>query len=210
MKILIVDDSIVYRKGISLALEGVPEIEIVGTANNGKMAIDKVKSLKPDLVTLDLEMPIMDGLTAIKEIRKFDSSCHILVFSSISEAGAKITMEALSNGASDFLTKSSQAGGSIEGSIESLKKELVPKVLQFKSKSKSHAQSTSTKSLKAPPGVYKPLTVTGLPKMIGIGSSTGGPDALKKVFQNFSQENFIPILIAQHMPPFSLSNLRKY
>ncbi|MBT4760112.1 MAG: chemotaxis-specific protein-glutamate methyltransferase CheB [Bdellovibrionaceae bacterium] len=195
-KVLVVDDSVVYRKAISMALENEPSIEVVGSAPNGKIAIERIKQFSPDLITLDLEMPVMDGLATIKEIRKFNKDIRILIFSSVSVRGANITFDALSSGADDFLTKSNIGAADFDESIKVLKSELVPKIIQFKSKSPVNLSSTMNTIGR----IKSQQNILRYPKAIGIGSSTGGPETLKTIFKSFSANNFIPILIAQHMP----------
>ena len=106
IRVLVVDDSVVIRRILADALSSDPRIEVVGTASNGALAIDRVNALKPDLVTLDIEMPEMDGLAALREIKKINRRIRVIMCSTLTERGAAVTMDALSLGADDYITKS--------------------------------------------------------------------------------------------------------
>ncbi|NAZ88797.1 response regulator, partial [Kineococcus indalonis] len=127
IRVLVVDDSVVVRRIVTDVLASDPAIEVVGTAPNGKVALDKIQQLKPDAVTLDIEMPVMDGLQTIKEIRRLDRRLPVVMFSTLTERGATATLEALSSGASDYVTKPANVG-SVAESMESVRAELIPKV----------------------------------------------------------------------------------
>ena len=105
IRVLVVDDSVVIRKIISDVLSAEPDIEVVGVAANGRIALSKVEKLKPDLLTMDIEMPEMDGLQAVSEIRKTNAHLPIIMFSSLAEEAAEATVEALARGASTYVTK---------------------------------------------------------------------------------------------------------
>lgn len=200
MKILVVDDSIVFRSGITQALQTVPDLNVFKAVPNGKIAIDVLK-LNPDvdLITLDMEMPIMDGLETIKEIRKTNKDVTIIVFSSQTVKGAEKTIEALNAGADDFLPK-------LEG-INSIKEELLPKVLAFKDRQIKRSKIIERKA----PSINPSLTVSSdipiKPRLILIGSSTGGPEALSTVFKSITEKVTIPMLLVQHMPPMFTEKL---
>lgn len=194
MKILVVDDSIVFRTAITQALQNVPDLNVFKSVVNGKLAIDILR-LHPDvdLITLDMEMPVMDGLETIKEIRKTNKDVTIIVFSSVTVKGAEKTIEALNAGADDFLAKT-------EG-MNMIEAELLPKVLAFKDR-KIKRSSIVDKQVTS----FSPATATNTempikPKLILIGSSTGGPDALTTVFKSITEKVTIPMLLVQHMPP---------
>jgi len=121
IRVLIVDDSAVMRKIISSALLKEPSIEIVGFASNGIQAIENVRTLNPDVVTLDIEMPEMDGLSALKEIRKQNKRLPIVMFSTLTHKGAQAAVMALTAGASDYVGKPTTSVGSIEGALKSWK-----------------------------------------------------------------------------------------
>ncbi len=212
MRVLVVDDSVVFRTAISAALTGVPGLEVVGTAPNGRIAIQKLEQLSVDLVTLDLEMPDMDGISILKEIRAKGFKVKVIVFSSVTQKGAEKALEALSSGADDVAAKPS--GDSALPPHEQIRGVLLPKVLQFRK-----APSEELRALDRPTGVlssepsrtapaaldvgsYKRVSIpTFAPEVIVIASSTGGPTALETIFQNLRVAQGVPVLIAQHMPP---------
>ncbi len=203
MKILVVDDSIVFRSAIAGALRETPGVEVIKSVTNGKLAVDALMNYPEiDLVTLDMEMPVMDGLTAILEIRKFNKKVIIIVFSSLTSKGAEKTIQALHFGADDFVTKPEFIAESGE-SFDSIKNELIPKILAFKSK---------ITQFQANPAIEKKLnhaSFSGIRKvdLIVIGCSTGGPEALAKIFKGITQPLNASILIVQHMPPMFTEKL---
>lgn len=198
MKILIVDDSVVFRMAIKQALESVAGVEIVGALSNGQLAVDFLKEgNEVDLVTLDLEMPVLDGIGSLKEIRKFNKEVSVVVFSSVTTKGAEKTIEALNCGADDFVTKESTGGASsIDRSLEMIKENLLPLIEALKNKKRRRIE---TKTVSQTPVVKKKVTVK--PNLIVMASSTGGPEALRKVFGDLQKGNNAPILLVQHMPP---------
>jgi len=222
MKVMIVDDSIVFRSGISQALSGASGMQVVKTASNGKIAVDFLKQ-NPDinLITLDLEMPIMNGIEAIKEIRTFNKTVKIIVFSAISESGAEQTLEALSLGADDFVTKvKAEAGTSIESSLELIRQNLLPKLEALTANNPEITSSIESDIIKRKINDIQPkieqyssenyLSEMPInPKLIIIGCSTGGPDALRKIFSQIKVMPTVPILIVQHMPPIFTDKLAK-
>lgn len=199
IKILVVDDSAFMRKSISILLESDPQIKVIGTATDGLMAIQKIKSLKPDIVTLDVEMPKMDGLTALKTIMK-ECPTPVIMVSSLTTEGADVTLKALELGAVDFIPKEMSF---ISVAIAGIKEELVGKVKSiYKSKSVINKLNrlNFTKSASKSTSVDKKLPVLNY-KALAIGISTGGPISLQKVVPLFSDRLRMPIFIVQHMPP---------
>jgi two-component system chemotaxis response regulator CheB len=189
IKVLVVDDSYLMRLLICDLLSSFDDIEIVGTAKNGKEAIELIKKLKPDVVTLDYEMPVMDGIQTLETIMK-ENPVPCIMLSAYTKEGAEITLNALSKGAFDFVTKPS---GSISMDIEKVKEELYTKV--------KLAKEVSPSKLK--PGFKKPLEKKVERKnkisAIGIVSSTGGPPVVEFILKNIPQLD-IPVFIVQHMP----------
>ncbi|WP_425560154.1 response regulator, partial [Kineococcus glutinatus] len=122
-----VDDSLVVRRIITEVLSGDPALEVVGTAANGQIALGKISQLKPDVITLDIEMPVMDGLQTLQEVRRVDRRIPIVMFSTLTERGASATLEALSRGASDYVTKPANVG-SVNESMEMVRVQLIPKI----------------------------------------------------------------------------------
>ncbi|MFB9337677.1 response regulator, partial [Actinoplanes octamycinicus] len=127
ISVLVVDDSVVVRRLIVDALGEAPGIQVVGTAANGLLAQAKIDQLKPDVVTMDIEMPQMDGIEAVRELRKRHTQLPVIMFSTLSAAGATATLEALSAGATDYVTKPSNVG-SVKESIAAVREQLVPKI----------------------------------------------------------------------------------
>jgi two-component system, chemotaxis family, protein-glutamate methylesterase/glutaminase len=204
MKILVVDDSIVFRMAITQALEGIDGLE-TESVSNGQLAIDRLRKKEDiDLITLDMEMPVMDGMVTIQQIRSFNKKTPIIVFSSVTLKGAEKTIEALSHGANDFVTKEMTSGASsLETSLEMIKENLLPKINAFKKVSNVAKGKVQTTSGVSRPTVEKRVGQFSMPikpKLILIGSSTGGPNTLSKIFKSIKRDLNVPILVVQHMP----------
>ncbi len=188
ISVLVVDDSAIMRKLIVDILKEDPEIEVVDTAKNGEEAIEKARALNPDVITLDIEMPVMDGLTALKILRRELPHIKIIMFSSLTQEGAKATIDALALGASDFVPKPSSK--SFVESVKKIKEDLIPKI-----------KSLIIKKVLLKPPVKKPKIKAGDYKVCGIGVSTGGPQTLMQIIPKLPANFPVPILIVQHMPP---------
>lgn len=187
IRVLIVDDSLFMRTVIKDILKRDTDIEIVGVANNGKEALDLVSEKEPDIVTLDIEMPIMDGLETLREIMK-TNPIPVLMFSALTKEGAETTIEALELGAIDYIPKPSNPA-----QISVVKNELVDKVKEI-SKVKVNGIKKGL--------VYEKIKSSKIGysnKIITIGASTGGPKALTKILSSLPK-NIPPTLIVQHMP----------
>src|SRR5262245_8581540 len=126
-RVLVVDDSVVYRRLVSQELSNHSELEVVGTAANGRIALAKLGQLSPDLVILDIVMPEMDGLETLKELRKTYPRLPVIMFSTLTERGAEATLEALALGATDYFTKPAKTG-SLDASLEVIRQQLIPKI----------------------------------------------------------------------------------
>jgi two-component system chemotaxis response regulator CheB len=196
-RILVVDDSALTRRMITMALEQVPDFEVVGTAPNGRIALGKIDHLDPDVITLDIEMPDMDGLETLKAIRAKHHRARVIMFSTLTERGGKATLEALSLGADDYATKTSWEGaaGSSGRSMPSLRQELVPKIRDLL---RWERPAATTAAVTAPPAVRPPRKLTRRALVVGI--STGGPAALSEIIPHFPANFPAPVLIVQHMP----------
>lgn len=197
IRILVVDDSVVIRKLLSEALSGDPALQVVATASDGHIALAKLSLLQCDLVTLDVEMPVMNGLETLAALRKLYPKLPVIMFSTLTEHGAAATIEALALGASDYATKPSNAGSSAIA-MDRIHDELIPKI-------------------KALCGVAVPLRLSPLPRtrpvlkvrprsgsgieIVAIGTSTGGPNALAEVLPRIPRDFPVPIVVVQHMPP---------
>jgi two-component system chemotaxis response regulator CheB len=226
IKVLVVDDSVVVRRLIVDSLGGMPDIEVVGTASNGLLAQAKIDTLRPDVVTMDIEMPEMDGIQAVRELRKRHPRLPVIMFSTLSAAGASATLEALSAGATDYVTKPSNVG-SIAQSIAAVREQLVPKIHALAGRRTPAPPPLGAGRAPVRPGLAPPrpgpgtrlgLQSPGGPAappakavrragppgrvdILAIGSSTGGPDALTKVLQAMPSDLPVPIVVTQHMPP---------
>ncbi len=202
IRVLVVDDAVVMRKMISEVLSRDPQIEVVGTAANGKIALQKIPQINPDLITLDVEMPEMDGLETLGEIRKVYQKLPVIMFSTLTAKGAGATLDALALGASDYVTKPANVGSINEG-IARLESELVPKIKALCRSLCVENQAAKTTQL---PSGTRPVSpsvplVTKPVEIVCLGTSTGGPNALAEVFRNFPADFPVPIVLVQHMPP---------
>jgi two-component system chemotaxis response regulator CheB len=191
VRVLIVDDSAVIRQLLSTLLSADPEIEVVGTASDPYIARDRIKALNPDVVTLDVEMPHMDGVTFLRKIMTLRPMPVIMV-STLTQAGAEITLEALEIGAVDFIAKPTTdvANAMIDLAAE----------LQAKVKSAAHAHVGARRLPTPARGARRERSVGSTEKIVAIGASTGGVEALKVVLMDLPAV-CPPVLITQHMPP---------
>ncbi len=196
IRILVVDDSVVIRKVLCDTLSQDAELEIVGSASDGRIALSKIQQLNPDLVTLDVEMPVMNGLETLKELRKSYPKLPVIMFSTLTERGASATLDALSLGASDYATKPSNTG-SPTVAIEAIRAELIPKI-----KALCPSASTKLKTLPPPRPALRVHPPSKHPiEIVAIGTSTGGPNALGEVLPHIPRDLPVPIVVVQHMPP---------
>ncbi|MFN8191894.1 MAG: chemotaxis response regulator protein-glutamate methylesterase [Nocardioidaceae bacterium] len=205
ISVLVVDDSVVVRRLVTDVLSSDPRIEVVGTASNGKIALSKMPQLNPDVVTLDIEMPIMDGLETLVHMRKLYPDTPCIMFSTLTERGAHATLDALERGAHDYVTKPANVG-SVTASMAAVKADLIPKI---------EAAAYSRRGGRLAPPVPKTANVAAPPivaaprdrrpsnakvEVVVIGVSTGGPDALTTVISGLPDMP-VPIAVVQHMPP---------
>jgi two-component system chemotaxis response regulator CheB len=212
--ILIVDDSLIFRKIVQKCLEGEEDIHVIGSVRNGVKAIDFIKKQRPDLVTLDIEMPEMNGiqtLSAIQEINAANvnkSPIGVIMLSAFTKKGADITIKALESGAFDFITK--PEGNDQQKNYSTLRRQLLAKIRYFTSRRIASQNKQSqpiivNKEKPTPEKVEKEEPVSQITqtkyKAILIGVSTGGPRALMSVIPALCQRTNIPIMIVQHMPP---------
>ena len=208
IRVLIVDDSAVIRKVLKDLIEADPELEVAGTAANGKLALEQLELLKPDIVTLDIEMPEMDGLQTVQEIRKRDRSTPVIMCSSLTATGATHTLDALSFGANDYVTKPSSHGINTR---EVVGEDLIRKIKGLASPLAQALRVSVPKSV-APESIEKlaagatRVIEGGAPLsknfgVVAIGVSTGGPNALQELLPKLAANLSVPILIVQHMPP---------
>ena len=202
IRVLIVDDSVVVRRLVTLALGEDAAFEVVGTASNGRIALQKIPQVQPDVVTLDIEMPEMNGLETLEEIKKRFPRVRVVMLSTLTQRGANSTFEALSLGADDYMAKTAGVG-SLDGSLSALREELAPKLKQF---FRTFAQQHPTPIVPVPlPAPAPPARLAGARArrvdIVALAVSTGGPNALAEVFSSLPKRMPCPIVITQHMPP---------
>jgi two-component system chemotaxis response regulator CheB len=197
IRVLIADDSVVVRQMLADVIGRDKELEVVAVAANGRIALERFAQTKPDIVLLDMQMPEMDGLEAVKALRQIDSRAPIVIVSAITERGAGITLDALSAGATDYWTKPKNSPG-VEATKLRISEELIPKIkILGRHPTKSHASRPLEFGIPQP-ALRAPAQD---PVLVAIGSSTGGPEALAVVISQLPANFPVPIVIAQHMPP---------
>ncbi len=210
IRVLIVDDSVVIRRLVAHALEQDPLIEVVGAASNGSIALQRIVQLSPDVLTLDIEMPEMDGLATLKHLQKDFPQVRVIMFSTLTERGAAITLEALALGADDYVAKVSNEG-SLDQSMARLRQELIPKIKQFfklPGQTSAIPGNKTAENRSAVPSIPQPTKTGGssqaatlAPKVLAIGVSTGGPTALGALLPKLPADFPLPVFLVQHMPP---------
>jgi len=206
IRVLVVDDSVVIRRLVTHALEQDPALEVVGAAANGAIALERIPQLNPDVLTLDIEMPEMDGLETLRCVRRDFPQLRVIMFSTLTERGASVTLEALTLGADDYVTKASNAG-SLDRSMARLREELIPKIKQFfhlpgQSRAALRPAPAQAGATPAAPGgnsVWRSMKLRA--KVLAIGVSTGGPTALGAILPELPAGFPLPVLVVQHMPP---------
>jgi two-component system chemotaxis response regulator CheB len=220
LRILIADDSVVFRRAIAEALATIPDVEVVGNAPNGRIAVHKVTELRPDLLTLDMEMPEMDGLAVLDALKQTGSTTAVLVISAVTQRGGRLTMQALEKGAFDFLTK--PQGKNAEESKAAMVRELLPKLRAFAHRQQirnilrpnaspgslvAPTPSVAAKQIPRPARESAGRLPTSPPELVLIGVSTGGPAALARLLPVVPQDIGVPIVVVQHMPPIFTQSL---
>ena len=199
IRVLVVDDSAVMRSLLRMALDTNPRIEVVGSAANGEEGLSEYDRLKPDLALLDIEMPGMNGLDVLSRIRLRDRRVPVIMCSTLTWRGARITLDALSRGATDYVSKPTAQSGFREG-VGTLARELVPKILALFPNvvPAVHAQALVAQAGSAGSGSGAAYGYS--PRVVVIGVSTGGPAALEILLPKIPASFALPILIVQHMP----------
>ncbi|MEW8507785.1 MAG: chemotaxis response regulator protein-glutamate methylesterase [Candidatus Thiodiazotropha sp.] len=200
LRVLVVDDSAFFRNRISAALSQANDIEIVGIAADGKEAIERTRQLKPDVITMDVEMPIVDGISAVRKIMG-EMPTRILMFSALTKEGAKETLDALDAGAMDFLPKDMSNLGS---GVDEVNRQLLERVRAVGNSRLGSVRSTAGKyrpQLSRPSASVQPWSgKSGRPELLAIGASTGGPVALRQVLSALPRNFPLPVVVAVHMP----------
>lgn len=226
VRVLVVDDTVMYRKILTDVLSLMPEVEVVGTANNGKIALAKIDTLDPDLMTLDLEMPVMDGLATLRELQRSKKDVAVVMVSAHTSEGAAVTMKALERGAYDFIAKPD--GATAQENRQSLLRQLRPVIQSVATKrmlrpilsekrrppGPSRSDGVPSRPVDRPPITPPPRPVQaasrtgretypqpGRVSIVAVGISTGGPNALAEVIPRLPRNLRVPVVIVQHMPP---------
>lgn len=214
LRVLVVDDSALYRKVVRDVLASAPDLEVVGTASNGVLALTQVQALRPDVVTLDLEMPQLDGIGVLRKLAGRPDAPLAIMVSAFTAKGAESTTSALQEGAFDFILKPTTS--SMDESVQQLRRDLLPKLQACRAKAASRLskQVTKARPAAAPTAPPKRRTATPsrqLPKprpdIVAIAVSTGGPQALTRLLPSVPRTFPCPIVMVQHMPPMFTASL---
>jgi two-component system chemotaxis response regulator CheB len=207
IRVLVVDDAAVFRRSVAEELSRDPALEVVGTAANGRIALARLAQVSPDVVILDIEMPEMDGLATLAELRKTHPTLPVIIFSALTERGAEVTLDALALGATDYFTKPSNAGG-LEASLEIIRKGLIPQIKALCAGAQKRTVGKDRPHAARVPPSPTDVPVARLPgaragpvDVVAIGVSTGGPNALADVFRRLPASFPVPLVLVQHMPP---------
>jgi two-component system, chemotaxis family, protein-glutamate methylesterase/glutaminase len=217
LRVMVVDDTVVYRKIVSDVLADIPGVEVIGTAHNGKAALLKIRTLHPDLLTLDIEMPEMSGLELLERMQTEAPNVGAIMLSTLTQEGGAMTMRALDLGAFDFIPK--PQSGNMAGNKKAVMEALVPLLRAFRRSRSPHGPLRSpktaippkidTKPPTPPAGTQRPQKRSLPSSIIGIGISTGGPNALAQALPKLPADIGVPVVIVQHMPPMFTQSLAK-
>ncbi len=215
IRVMLVDDSPIIRGMNARILDNMPSVEIVASVSNGELAVKRMEQGGIDVIVLDIEMPVMDGLTAIPLLLARDKNVKILMSSTLTQQGAEVSMRALQLGAADFIPKPTNIA-SVDGrnAVDDYRRDIVEKIMNLgtaatKRKIRTAAPVVEPKAIKKDAAlIYDGSRPT--PRVLAIGSSTGGPQALMEVFRNLNGPLHCPVLITQHMPPHFTEILAKH
>ena len=213
IRVLIVDDSVVVRRLLTDLLSADPDLEVAGVAADGRIALTKIQALRPDIVTLDVEMPELDGLQTLAAIRTAHPRLPVIMFSALTERAANTTLEALTLGAMDYVTKPSGADG-LAAALGQVREQLVPKIKALCLRGNPRPRAPGPASALVPTPSFAPaptrpaapaptlnVRTGGEVDIVAIGASTGGPNALAALLPRIPRGLPVPIVITQHMPP---------
>lgn len=196
IRVLVVDDSVVIRRLLTTMLDSDPDLEVVGFAPNGVVALQRIRQLRPDIVTLDVEMPELDGLGTLAQLRPEFPLLPVVMFSTLTERGAAATLDALALGASDYVAKPANVG-SVAAAMDRVRADLVPKL---KALVRRPAVATPPSGDPRPVASPREAAPNSL-ELVTIGASTGGPNALGDVLAALPGDLAVPVVVVQHMPP---------
>ena len=202
-RVLVVDDSAVARRIVTAGVKAIEGCEVMATAVNGNDALEKIAQKRPDVVTLDVEMPDLDGIETVRAIRKKYPELPVIMLSSVTTSGAKATIDALVAGADDYIAKPTSVAN-IGAAIETLRDGLGPKLRAVTSRRRRRRKVASVRELPKPAvrrAIASSRASGKAPELLAIGSSTGGPAALATLFEALPPSMSAPIVVAQHMPP---------
>ena len=200
MRVLVVDDSMLFRKVVRDALAQAPGVEVVGSAADGRAALEKIAQLHPDVITLDLEMPEVDGLEVLRQLRGQTASPGVIVISALTDSGATQTAQALRLGAFDFVLKPN--GAQFDENRLQLERDLLPKIRMLAEQRQLalHDGHSTAKCDLVLPTKTRVSSPHPAPNIVAIGISTGGPSALHEMLPKLPKDLPVPIVIVQHMP----------
>ena len=218
LRVMVVDDTVLYRKIVSDALAKIPGVEVVGIAHTGKAAVSRIEALKPDLLTLDIEMPEMNGIQVLEHLRHHKKNVGVIMLSTLTHEGGAMTMRALELGAFDFIPK--PQSGTMTENCAKIEAAIEPMIRAFQESTrhstlvKTPSRWTRTaasphKSVSTPyvrPTIDR-ITNRSNAEIVAIGVSTGGPNALARMLPMIPKDIGVPILIVQHMPPLFTQSL---
>ncbi|MBL6711365.1 MAG: chemotaxis response regulator protein-glutamate methylesterase [Planctomycetes bacterium] len=209
LRVLVVDDSSLYRQMLMRSLAEVDGVEVIDCACDGVEALEKIERLQPDLLTLDVQMPKLDGLGVLREINRRSIETIVLMVSSITAEGAPATVDALLNGAMDCILKPSGLDAKTERhDLRDALAERIRAILLARSDGEPCPRAPQNKSPNKSPR-RRPVSVTKLEDVIVIGASTGGPQALRTVLRSLPEKPDVPVFIVQHMPSAFTASLAK-
>lgn len=188
IRVLVADDSAVIRRLISDVINAEPDMEVVGVASDGAMAVEQARALNPDAITLDVEMPVKDGFGALAEIRKFAPATPVIMFSTLLTAGADLTADAIARGANAVMAKPTGTGG-LTNSLGAIRTDLVPQLRKFAERRLARTSAIPTRP-----------TLSPRVDCVAFAVSTGGPRALEDVVPFLPPDLGVPMVMVQHMP----------
>jgi two-component system chemotaxis response regulator CheB len=196
IRVLVIDDSVVVRRILRDVLASDPALEVAGVAANGRIALAMVEQLSPDVITLDVEMPEMDGLETLRHLRMSFPRVPVIMFSTLTQRGAMQTLDALALGARDYVTKPANVG-SVTTGMERIREDLIPKIKALC----GVPEMKLTPKLESRPNGLRPVEQGSAIDIVAIGTSTGGPNALTEVLPQLPADFPVPVVVVQHMPP---------
>lgn len=204
IRVLIADDSAVMREALCRAIESTSTLQVCGTARRGEEALQMVRDLKPDVITLDVDMPDLDGIEVLRRIM-FESPRPVIMVSSATQLGADVTIEALNIGAFDYIPKI-DSGQAVD--LRKLKRDLIARI-EAAARSPLARSGRSVQAAQHLPRIAIRRQLQATPEIIAIGTSTGGPQALQEILPELPRDLPVAVIVVQHMPPGFTAPLAK-